>query len=487
MMKTIICGSGIGGLVTAIRLADKGIPVEIYEKNFYAGGKMGEFRKSGFRFDTGPSVITMPDLIIDLFNDTGRHVEDYLEFIKPEISCRYFWEDGTVFNSFNNKTYCKDELKKVFSESESINFSKFIDYSKNFFELYNDIFGKVEFNIRDYLSKKYLANFTKFVSGRSINDVSNKFFREKKLKQIINRYATFTGSSPYLIPQFFSVIPYVEFEFGSFYLKDGMYSLALALEKICGEYGIEIRYGQELVKIESEGKRIKKLFFRNKDNLITETTGFENVVSNFTNMKELTGKNYFDNTDWSSSGFIMILGINREFKELAYHNVFFSNDYENEYIDIYENKIPADDMTIYLSVSSKFNGVDAPQGMENWFLFVNVPYLSRKFEWNDNSKKEYFVKVLNKLDRFSYLFDDSIRNHIIFSEIYSPEEFKNLYNSEFGSIYGLSSNSIYTLMKRIKNKSSQFGNLYFTGGNTNPGGGIPLCFLSAKSVAGMIK
>lgn len=487
MKKTIICGAGIGGLVTAIRLAEKGIPVEIYEKNFYSGGKMGEFRKNGFRFDTGPSVITIPEIIEDLFKDTGRDMEDYLEFTKPEISCKYFWEDGTMFNSYNDKSTHLNELKKVFSETEMNNFSRFLEYGKNFYELYNDIFGKDEFNVRDYLSKKYLANFTKFVSGRSINDVSNKFFRNVKIKQIINRFATFTGSSPYLIPQFYTIIPYAEFEFGSYSVKGGMYRIASALEKICNEYGIEINYGCELIQIVSEGKEIIKLIFRDKENNNSEISGFEYVVSNFTNLKELTGKNYFENTDWSSSGFIIYMGMDREFKELAGNNVLFSEDYENEYIDVFEKKIPADDMTIYISISSKLNKEDAPQGNENWFVFVNAPHLSDKFDWNEKSKMEYFEKVINKMDKFIYLFEDSIRNHILFYEIFSPLEFKNIYNCESGTIYGLSSNSIYTLIKRIKNKSSIYSNLFFTGGNTNPGGGVPLCFLSAKSVSGMIK
>lgn len=487
MKKTVICGAGIGGLVTAIRLADKGMPVEIYEKNFYAGGKMGEFRKDGFRFDTGPSVISMPEIIEELFKDIGREMLDYIEFIKPEVSCKYFWEDGTVYNSYNDKTRLDNELKKLFSENEMRNFSRFLEYGRNFFELYSDIFGKEEFNVRNYLSKKYLANFTKFVSGRSINDVSNKFFRNVKIKQIINRYATFTGSSPYLIPQFFSIIPYAEFEFGTYSVKEGMYGLASALENICKEYGIEINYGHELVKVVSEGKKIIKLTFKDKDNNLTDVSGFDNVVSNFTNLKELTGKNYFENTDWSSSGFIILLGMNREFREMSEHNVLFSEDYETEYIDIFEKKIPANDMTVYISVSSKLNKEDAPSGCENWFVFVNAPHLSDKHEWNEKSKEEYFNKVLNKLDRFIYLFEDSIKNHIMFSEIFSPLEFKDKFNCEFGTIYGLSSNSIYTLMKRIKNKSSIYSNLYFTGGNTNPGGGVPLCFISAKSVSGMIK
>ena len=244
MKKVIVCGAGIGGLVSAIRLAEKGFDVEIYEKNLYPGGKMGELRKDGFRFDTGPSVITMPVIFEEFFKDIKRNMDDYFEFDKPEISCRYFWNDGIVFNQYRDEDKLYEELAKVFSETDKAGFLKFLEYGRIFHEIYNDVFGNKEFNIRNYLSKKYIANFTKFISGKSINDVSNKFFRDKKLKQLINRYATFNGSSPFLCPQFFTLIPYVEFKYGTWHVKGGMYKIASALNDICSEYGIKINYGK---------------------------------------------------------------------------------------------------------------------------------------------------------------------------------------------------------------------------------------------------
>ena len=231
---------------------------------------------------------------------------------------------------------------------------------------------------------------------------------------------------------------------------------------------------------------MSKLIFEKNDGVTEDVTEFDFAVSDFTNNKSLTGQDYFENTDWSGSGFIIFIAMDKTFPELLQHNVFFSDDYENEYIDIYEKKIPSDDMTIYVSISGKHEKDDCPDGTENWFIFVNAPHLSDKFIWNENSSKQYFDKVISRLESFNLIFDDSPRNHIRFYEVFTPEDFKEKYNCEYGSIYGLSSNSLYTLIKRPKNKSEKYSNLFFTGGNTNPGGGVPLCFLSGKMVSEMI-
>ena len=182
----------------------------------------------------------------------------------------------------------------------------------------------------------------------------------------------------------------------------------------------------------------------------------------------------------------MLLGMEKEFKGLSHHNILFSGDYEKEFIDIFEKKIPADDMTVYISISKKDEEDDSPEGCENWFILVNAPFLKNSLEWNEEKKLSYKEKILKKIESFSEVSEGSLTDHIKFCEIFTPDDFLKTYNSEHGSIYGLSSNSLYTLMKRPKNKSARFDNLYFVGGNTHPGGGVPLCFLSAKIVSKMI-
>ncbi|MBK9334093.1 MAG: phytoene desaturase [Ignavibacteria bacterium] len=486
MKKIIVCGAGIGGMVSAIRLAHLGFQVEIFEKNNYAGGKMGEYYETGFRFDTGPSLITMPYVLEEFFKETGRDIKDYINLVPLDNACKYFWSDGVTFNAYTEQIKFKDEFVSVFGEEEYQGFLNYLEYGKFFFEMSEKNILQSEFRIRNFLTAKGIKNINKFISGKSINDLSNKFFKDPKLKQLFDRYATYNGSSPYLASQIFSIIPYIEFKYGAWYSEGGMYRIAKALVRICGEYNIKINYGHELTDITSASGKINKCIFTIHDEAQKSVSEFDIMISNFTNNIKLTGKEYFKTGDWSSSGFIALIGFNEVSDILSQHNILFSEDYEKEFIDIFEKKIPADDMTVYISVTGKSESNDAPAGAENWFVLVNTPALSDNFSWTDKHKYEYFEKVIDKINSFG-IFSGDIREKILFSKIFTPADFLKNYGSEFGSIYGLSSNSLFTMFRRPKNKSDNYSNLYFTGGNTHPGGGVPLCFLSGKIVSEIIR
>ena len=486
MKKIIVCGAGIGGMVSAILLSAKGHEVRNYEKNDEPGGKMGEIRRDGYRFDTGPSLITMPFVFREFFDEIKREMTDYFELTEIDSSCRYFWSDGTVFNSYTDKAKSEEELKNVFGDDTSDSYFRYLEYAKIFYNLSLEDFIGSDINIRNYLSKEGIKNLFRLISGRSVNDLSNKFFKEKKLKQMMDRFATFSGSTPFLAPQFFSVIPYIENEYGAWYVKGGIYKIAEGLRRLCGEFNVEIHYGCELKDISQNNKKITSLKFRSKDGKTLETDKFDTVVSNFTNSLRIMDKDYFKNDDWANSAFIIKAGMKKKFSELSHHNIFFADDYEKEYIDIFEKKIPSDDMTIYISISSKTDLNDAPAGCENWFIMVNAPYLNPGTDWTEKYSRDYCNRIIDRLNRFDIVFGGNIHDHIEFCDIFTPGDFKNKYNCENGSIYGLSSNTLYTILKRPKNKSDKFDNLYFTGGNTHPGGGVPLCFQSGRIISTLI-
>jgi len=485
MNKIIVCGAGIGGMVTAIRLAHMGYEVEIYEKNISAGGKMGEYFESGFRFDTGPSILSMPYVFRDFFNDIGKNIDDYFKLIPLDNSCRYFWKDNTIFNAYTDSESIKEEIISVFGKNEYNGFKDYLEYAEFFFDISEKNILESEFKIKNFLNAKGIKNINKFFSGKSINDLSNKFFTDPKLQQLFDRYSTFNGSSPYLSPQIFSIIPYIEFKFGTCYVDGGIYKIAKALVRLCTEYNIKINYGQRLKDIEFSSFKINKCFFEIGDNEMSEVIDFDLIVSNFTNNRKLAGKEYFKSSDWSNSGFIAIMGFDGVSENLSQHNILFSDNYENEFIDIFEKKLPAEDMTVYISISKKVHKEDAPEGMENWIVYVNAPVVTDKFSWNEKHKFEYFDKIINKINSFNIIKDD-LREKIKLFKIITPEDMMNMYGSEFGSIYGLSSNSLMTMFRRPKNRSDYYENLFFTGGNTHPGGGVPLCFLSGKIVSEMI-
>lgn len=486
MKKVIVCGSGIGGMVTAIYLAVKGYEVEIFEKNSKPGGKNNQFEKDGFRFDTGAGQLLMLFVIEEFFREINKDISDYITFEKKNSARKYFWNDGTVFEQFFENDKLKKELEDTFGESDAAGYFDYLNYGKLFYDLFKENFLNDEFRIRNFITRKGIRNFSKFLSGRSLNDVSNKFFKSKKLRQLMDRYSSYNGSSPFLSPQFFSIIPFIESGFGSYFVKGGMYRVSESLERLCREFNIKLNYRSELINVNSKGNSISGIIIKN-DAKTEEIRDFDFLVSNFTNNKNLSGTEYFLNDDWSNSVFMMLLGMDRKYEELSAENILFSDDNEKEFIDVFEKKIPANDMTIQIFISKKINQADAPEGFENWTVTVNVPNLKNNFIWTDINKKKYREMILDRINSFIFLFDDNIRNHIRFCKILTPHDIESEYNSEFGSIYGLSSNSLYTLMKRPKNKSRKFNNLFFAGGNTNPGGGIPMSFLSGKIVSNLIQ
>lgn len=487
MKRVAVIGAGIGGLAAALHLRSKGFEVNLFEKNSYCGGKMGEKKINGYRFDTGPSLMSMPHVLMDLFRTMGKDADDYISLKKLDMSCRYFWEDGTVFDWHSDHSKLFAEIKDVFGNPEAVNFQRMLDYGKLFHDIAESAFLDSEFRLRNFFKSQSLKHAGRFISGSSMNDVANKFFKDKRLKQMFNRFATYSGSSPYLTPQFHSMIPYKEHISGPWYVSGGMYGIASAMESLCIDSGVKIEFGLRLTGLKSAKGEITELNFEDSKGDIQSIGEFDDVVLNFTSVPEFTGEGYFSNKDWSSSGFILFAGIKASNSNLSHHNVFFSDDYEEEFIDIFEKGVPAKDMTVYVSITEKEDSVHAPAGCENWFIFVNVPFLGDGSSWSGSDSRKYADAVIEKLNDFHFVFGEDIRNRIEFVEYFTPNDFRELYGSEFGSIYGLSSNSIYTLMRRPKNRSSLYSNLFFTGGNTHPGGGIPLCLLSGKIISELIE
>jgi len=481
-MKIIISGSGIGGLVSALYLNKYGHDVVIYEKNDFAGGKVNEYKKDGYRFDTGPTLITMPFVLKNFFEDIDENINDYAELNELEKTCRYFWSDGTMFDSYSDTEKLSEEITKRFGNDELNAFKNFLEFSRKLYKISEKYFLTKEFKLRNFINADGIRYFRKFTSKKSLNTRANKFFKDKKLINVINRFATYNGSSPFLTPQLFSIIAYVEYMFKPYYVKSGIKKLADSLVELCNNRGIEINYNTSLKKIENNNDIITTVITENKSGTGKEIKNFDVLLSNFTNNSSLTGKEYLENTDWSLSGFMLLMGIEGINDKLQHHNILFSDDYEKEFNDLFIKKLPAENMTIYICITSRTDKNDAPQGHENWFVLVNAPSISNNFEWSEENKEMYKNKIIQRIKEFGA----DIEKKIKFCNIFCPSDFLNLYNCENGSIYGLSSNSLKTMFKRPRNRSNKYRNLFFAGGNTHPGGGVPLCILSGKIVSNII-
>ena len=489
-MKTKICviGAGLGGLSAGIRLANKGFEVDLYEQNSTPGGKAGEIKEMGYRFDTGPSLLTMPQVIKDLFSECGENIDDYLSINRLELICKYFYPDGSILNAYSDQDKFGKEIDEKTSDN-SASLDKYLTYCKTIYELAGDLFlTKDPSSVSTYLNSKALKtllNVGKIDPFRTINEANESFFKDQRLVQLFNRYATYNGSNPYLAPATLNIIPHVEYNQGSFIPVGGIYSISKALYKLAEKKGVNISLNQKVDKIILDNKEVRAIKVNDKiikyDKIISNVDvnfTFKNLIKNF----ESRESRRYEKKLPSFSGLVFYWGIKKDFPELETHNILFSKDYKKEFDDLFENKTIHNDPTVYIYISSKLNKDDAPSEKENWFVMVNAPHIQNQ-NW-ENEIKTARKNVVKKINNF---LNTDIESLIEFEKIMSPVDIQNRTGSYLGSIYGISSNDKFAAFMRQSNKSKTVKNLYFCGGSAHPGGGIPLVILSGKIVSDIIE
>jgi len=484
--RVAIIGGGLGGLSAAIRLAHQGFQVQLFEKNESLGGKMNLFASKDFQFDTGPSLLTMPFVIDELFDSMGENRVEYLEFLPIDPICRYFWEDGSTLDARADTPKMIDEIKKV-SESDADKYKDFLVYTKRIYDITADVFL-----FKPIHELKKLANWNTFLKlfrvpqidpFRTVHEGVSRYFKHPKLVQLFDRYATYNGSNPYQAPATLNIIPYVEYGLGCFYIKGGMYQLVNSLKRLAKKFGVEIHTGARVEKILHQQNRVQGIQVNGEkiqaDFVISNAdvvVAFNELIDGFPKKQERLNR-----LEPSLSGVVFLWGIDKQHPQLAQHNIIFTADYELEFKQIFEEKKIPDDPTIYIAITSKLDPVHAPAGGENWFVLINVPYLNENQNWDAEviRLKKLILEKLNKLGI-------DISGHIQIEKIINPQDFYDQYRSNRGSIYGISSNDRMTAFRRPANRSREIKGLYFAGGSTHPGGGVPLAMLSGKMCADLI-
>ena len=478
-ITAIVIGAGIAGLSSAIRLAAKGVHVTVLEQQDTYGGKMGVWEQDGYRYDTGPSLFTMPQYVNELLTIDGKSDVTF-EYDELENIGNYFWEDGTQMTATKDVEQLKDEFLKQLSEPKE-NIDAYLADSKIKFEITNHVFlEKSLHKLKTYLSWGTVKSFfrlSKVDIFKNMNAQNELRFNNPKTVQFFNRYATYNGSNPYQASATLNVIPHYEFGFGAFFPKKGIRSIADALYQKAIHLGVIFQFSTQVSKVEKIGERYIVNGDTESDILICNmdvASAAKGPLKNFVSSKR---KKY----EPSSSALIFYWGIDREFKELDLHNIFFSSDYMKEFENIFHNRKIDNDPTVYIHISSKCKVDDAPVGCENWFVMVNAPYVAGQ-DWEkmiNEARENILIKVSKRLGT-------DISRHIKLEHKLTPELIQSKTGSYKGALYGSSSNDRMAAFLRQPNFSSGHKGLYFCGGSVHPGGGIPLCLLSGKITTDII-
>jgi phytoene desaturase len=486
MKRLVVIGAGLGGLAASLRLASRGFSVTVLEKNERVGGKLNIWRGNGYTFDTGPTLLTMPFVLADLFESLGKRLEDFLDLVRVNPICRYLYPGGTRIDATSDFSRMEQEIARL-SPDDAARFRAFMRHGETIFEAASGPFLFSPFSSMGF--RGLLANLVnlpallRIDAFRSLDSVVSAYFKDPRVRQLFNRFATYNGSSPYLAPGTLAIIPHVEFTMGGWYVRGGMYRIAEILGTLAGDLGVDIRTGVEVTRVaESNGTAV---------GVETKTHGFfpaDAVIANAdaTYVREsLLSRNGKANRgiDPSLAGFVMMLGVRREFPELAHHNIFFSSDYRAEFDAMLKGGRPADDPTVYLALSCKTDPMQAPEGSSNMFVLVNAPPLDGRWNWRPEASA-YRTRVLDVLQRHGV----SIAAEDIETErIITPLDFEKRYNAYRGAIYGTSSNGRMAAFLRPPNRARELKNLFFAGGSAHPGGGIPLVLLSSQHVSQLVQ
>jgi phytoene desaturase len=477
-----IIGAGIAGLAAAIRLQAKGEHVTVYEQSPLAGGKLAECNINGYRFDMGPSLFTMPHFIDELFALANKSSKDYFTYQKEDTVCRYHFEDGSVFTAYADRDKYVAEACRVFDVDEHI-LRKYLQANAFKYNRTKKIFLEQSLHrLSSYLkieTLKGIAAMPKLDMTSSLHNLHVKTFRDRRLVQLFDRYATYNGSTPFRAPGIMSLISHLEMDLGTFYPKGGMISIPKALFSLAKDLGVQFEFNAKVEQILTDGNQIQGIRIGQKVVPTDVVVCNADVYTAYTHlMPQLKAPERVLNQERSSSGIIFYWCMNRTFPDLQLHNIFFAKDYKREFEWIAEGGEWHKDPTVYINITSKKESSDAPAGGENWFVMINVPADTR----NDWPRTVELVRaaVIAKLER---ILQCNLNSYIIGEQVLTPAMIEQRTSSHLGALYGSASNDRFAAFLRHPNFSSKVKGLYFCGGSVHPGGGIPLCLLSAKIVA----
>jgi phytoene desaturase len=486
MKPVIVIGAGIGGLSAAIHLALAGKRVIIFEQNTQVGGKMGEILLDGFRWDTGPSVVTMRHVFETLFENAGRRLEDYLTLEPVEPLTRYFYPDGFVIDATRDLPRMAQQIACL-DEKDVEGYLAYLAYAARIHRITGPIFiydrpptwrSFLRVPPRDYL---------KVDPMRTMQAAIEQHVRTPHLRQLLGRFATYVGASPFLAPATLNVIAHVELNGGVWYPLGGLYAIARAFARLASELGVEILTGCPIESILLDHDRVEGVQLEGGESISAEAVVANVDVSSV--YSRLLPKIYLSRShvkrlvrsETSCSGFILLLGVQGEHDKLAHHNIFFSRDYQREFTEIFRQGTPPSEPTIYLAITSKTEPDHAPAGCENWFLLVNAPAISDSFDWQKQGS-DYRDLILQHLAENGL----DIRNSIRVERWLTPNDLERQTGARRGALYGRSSNERLAAFQRPPNRSVDLRGLYFAGGTTHPGGGVPMVVLSGRVAAQMV-
>ncbi len=490
--KVIIVGAGMGALSAAARLARAGLEVEIFEAGDAVGGKCRTEWIGDYAFDTGPSLLTIPAVYRDLFKKTGKRLELVKELVPVDPAFVYHFADGTSLD-FANLSLPKicEEMDRVLGNKTGDDWHVLLQRAEAMWDVARGPFIESELaSIPALLRRKgFLKDLQQISPMQTLDSITSEYTVNPYLKKIIQRYATYTGSDPRKAPAVLLTIAFVEITFGAWHVKGGIGTLAQSLGQRCEELGATIHLNTPVDKILTHSGTATGVLVNGTTHLadyIISNADAEITFNSLIAPQERAAKSErkkLAKAEKSLAGFSLLLGLDNSKIQgapplMKHHNVYFPENYEREFDQIFTEKNPVDDPTIYICAPQDPTMVRG-ENKEAWFVLVNAPRHEPGVGWDWSADpKKYADHLIAKLDALGL----RVSERLDLMEFRSPLDLQLSTGAPGGSIYGTSSNGKRAAFLRAKN-TSDIKNLYCVGGSAHPGGGLPLVGISGELVA----
>ena len=490
--KVAVIGGGLGGLAAACTLAARGYSVVLFEKSPWLGGKAAVLNEGGFRFDMGPTILTVPAVLRQVFAEANRKMDDYLTLVRLDPQWRCFFADGATLDLVQDVDAMAKTLDTFAPDSGSAEgYRKFIGLSQRLHRISDNYYfwksiGGISdmFSVRQGMNLSTLGDVMKMRMGRSVASTVRKFVPDARAAQMLDHFTQYVGSSPDASPAVLCGIAHMQTNEGVWYPVGGTRAVPVALAKLAEELGVELR----------TGVGVKHIHTTPKGDAVTgveldtgETVAVSAVVSNADSVRthrELLNGNAakavkkFEKKrayEPACSGVVLYLGLNKSYDHLLHHNFVFSADPEVEFHDIYDRGEPAADPTCYLAATARTEPATAPPGGEALYVLVHTPYLRPRHDWKAMFPA-YRQVILDKLKTTGRMPD--IESRIVYESHLTPQDIHDRYRVLDGAIYGLASHGKWNGAFKPANRSRDIKGLYFAGGAAHPGPGMPMVLMS---------
>ncbi|MDP8953466.1 MAG: phytoene desaturase family protein [Actinomycetota bacterium] len=482
MADVAVAGGGVGGMAAALRLAAAGHDVVLFERNQALGGKLATRTLDGFTFDTGPSLLTLPEVFDDLLAVAGTSLAEVADPVRLDPICRYRWPDGSGFDHRAEAHAAAAEVDR-FSTGQGAALAGYLDHGRRVWDVSRRTFfaGPMESPVDLVRRMRSPGDLWAIDPLRTLDARARSHFDDPRLVQWAGRYATYSGSSPYAAPATLACIPWIEQSSGAWYLRGGLARLAQILTTVLDGAGVEVRTGVEVDAIRADTTSVRGVRLAGG-----ETVDAQVVVANVDAthlyadlLPDRRALRRVLRAPVSSSGFALLAAVEGRTEGLAHHNIAFSGDEAGEFAAIFDHGQAPDDPTLYVCASVVTDPTQAPEGCENWNVLVNVPPASA-VDW-DAEAEPYRDHLLEVLAGHGW----DLAGRLRWVETITPADIAERYRSWQGAIYGTSSNGRRAAFLRPANRGPRRG-LYLVGGSSHPGGGLPLVAMSGAIVAAMV-